>query len=162
MESFLGSICCNHLSVVGELSGSHVSQLSQFSRRHYVTQLSGNIQNFAAFETKSLFSLVTQLKTFLLQSTVVKQFTLEIKWWRKWALLCVKQKTGTNKRIVRFFVRPILRACSTRAEPKIQQTKMLVTCQRFGDLFLFGLVWQYSSYHKTYNKSRFKGILLPL
>jgi hypothetical protein len=22
---------------------------------------------------------------------------------------------------------------------------MLVTCQRFGDLFLFGLVWQYSS-----------------
>ena len=29
--------------------------------------------------------------------------------------------------------------------PKIQQTKMLVTCQRFGDLFLFGLVWQYSS-----------------
>ena len=23
---------------------------------------------------------------------------------------------------------------------KIQQTKMLVTCQRFGDLFLFGLV----------------------
>ena len=28
---------------------------------------------------------------------------------------------------------------------KIQQTKMLVTCQRFGDLFLFGLVWQHSS-----------------
>ena len=28
---------------------------------------------------------------------------------------------------------------------KIQQTKMLVTCQRFDDLFLFGLVWQYSS-----------------
>ena len=28
---------------------------------------------------------------------------------------------------------------------KIQQTKMLVTCQRFGDLFLFGLVWQFSS-----------------
>ena len=25
---------------------------------------------------------------------------------------------------------------------KIQQTKMLVTCQRFGDVFLFGLVWQ--------------------
>ena len=24
---------------------------------------------------------------------------------------------------------------------KIQQTKMLVTCQRFGVLFLFGLVW---------------------
>ena len=28
---------------------------------------------------------------------------------------------------------------------------MLVTCQRFGDLFLFGLIWQYSSNHKTYN-----------
>ena len=25
--------------------------------------------------------------------------------------------------------------------PKMQQTKMLVTCQRFGDLFLFELVW---------------------
>ena len=35
---------------------------------------------------------------------------------------------------------------------KIQQTKILVTCQRFGDWFLFGLVWQYSSHHKTYNK----------
>ena len=32
----------------------------------------------------------------------------------------------------------------TEAKPKIRQTKMLVTCQRFGDLFLFGLVWQYS------------------
>ena len=26
---------------------------------------------------------------------------------------------------------------------------MLVNCQRFGDLFLFGLIWQYSSNHKT-------------
>ena len=41
---------------------------------------------------------------------------------------------------------------------KIQQTKMLVTCQRFGDLILFGLIWQYSSNHKTYNKGRFKVI----
>ena len=38
---------------------------------------------------------------------------------------------------------------------KIQQTKMLITCQRFGDWFLFELIWQYSSKHKTYNKSRF-------
>ena len=38
------------------------------------------------------------------------------------------------------------------------KTKMLVTCQRFGDSFLFGLVWQYSSDHKTYNKGRFKVI----
>ena len=33
---------------------------------------------------------------------------------------------------------------------------MLVTCQRFGDLFLFGLVWQYSSVQTKYNKGRFK------
>ena len=33
--------------------------------------------------------------------------------------------------------------------PKIQQTKMLVTCQRFGDWFLFGLVWQYSLIQKN-------------
>ena len=39
-------------------------------------------------------------------------------------------------------------------EPKIQQTKMLVTCQRFGGLFLFGLIWQYSSNHKTFNRGR--------
>ena len=30
-----------------------------------------------------------------------------------------------------------------RSEAKIQQTKMLVTSQRSGDLFLFGPVWQY-------------------
>ena len=41
-------------------------------------------------------------------------------------------------------------------EPKIQQTKMLVTCQRFVDLFLFGLVWQYSSVQTKYNKGTFK------
>ena len=39
---------------------------------------------------------------------------------------------------------------------KIQQTKMLVMCQRFGDLFLFGLVWRYSSVQTKYNKGRFK------
>ena len=38
---------------------------------------------------------------------------------------------------------------------KIQQTKISVTCQRFGDLFLFGLVWQYSSQNQ-YDKGRFK------
>ena len=30
-------------------------------------------------------------------------------------------------------------------KPKMQHTKMLFTCHRFGDLFLYGLVWQYSS-----------------
>ena len=33
---------------------------------------------------------------------------------------------------------------------------MLVKCQRFGDLFLFGLVWQYSNNQNQYNKGRFK------
>ena len=32
---------------------------------------------------------------------------------------------------------------------KIQQTKILVTCQSFDVLFLFGLVWQYSSIQKN-------------
>ena len=45
-----------------------------------------------------------------------------------------------------------------KVESKIQQTKMLVTYQRFGDWFLFGLVKQYSSHHKTYNKGSFKVI----
>ena len=40
--------------------------------------------------------------------------------------------------------------------PKVQQTKILVMCQRFSDLFLFGLVWQYSSVQTKYNKGRFK------
>ena len=43
---------------------------------------------------------------------------------------------------------------------KIQQTKMLVTCQRFGDLFLFGLVWQYSSVQKNIIKVGSKSWLL--
>ena len=37
---------------------------------------------------------------------------------------------------------------------KIQQTKMLVTCQRFDDLFLFGLVWQYSINQNQYDKDK--------
>ena len=32
----------------------------------------------------------------------------------------------------------------------------LAMCQRFGDLFLFELVWQYSSVQTKYNKGRFK------
>ena len=43
-----------------------------------------------------------------------------------------------------------------KMKAKIQQTKMLVTCQRFGDLFLFGLVWQYSSVQTKYNKGWLK------
>ena len=43
---------------------------------------------------------------------------------------------------------------------KIQQTKMLVTCQRFGELFLFGLVWQYSSIQKNIIKVGSKSWIL--
>ena len=43
---------------------------------------------------------------------------------------------------------------------KIQQTKMLVTCQRFGDWFLFGLVWPYSSNQKNIIKVGSKSMLL--
>ena len=43
---------------------------------------------------------------------------------------------------------------------KIQQTRMLVTCQKFGDLFLFGLVWQYSSIQKNIVKVGSKSWIL--
>ena len=36
-----------------------------------------------------------------------------------------------------------------RLDTKIQQTKMLVTCQRFGDWFLFGLVFKKAAMAKT-------------
>ena len=41
-------------------------------------------------------------------------------------------------------------------QPKIHQTKIFVTFQRFGNLFLFGLVLQYSTNQNQYNKGRFK------
>ena len=41
-------------------------------------------------------------------------------------------------------------------QTKIKQTEMIVRCQRFGNLFLFGLVWQYSLVQTTCNKGRFK------
>ena len=53
----------------------------------------------------------------------------------------------------RFWRSLILIQCSKlliwSLRPKIQQTKILVTCQRFDVLFLFGLVWQYSSIQKN-------------
>ena len=39
---------------------------------------------------------------------------------------------------------------------KYSRLKMLVTCQRFGNLFRFGLVWQYSTNQNQYDKDRFK------
>ena len=46
------------------------------------------------------------------------------------------------------------------SESKIQQTKMLVTCQRFSEWFLFGLVWQYSSIQKNIIKVGAKSWML--
>ena len=46
------------------------------------------------------------------------------------------------------------------AGAKIQQTKMLVTCQRFVDWFLFGLVWPYSSIQKNIMKVGSQSLLL--
>ena len=60
-------------------------------------------------------------------------------------------KVGSNCRCSRLFPLP---------EPKIQQTKMLVTCQRFGNWFLFGLVWPYSSNQKNIMKVGSKSLLL--
>ena len=37
-----------------------------------------------------------------------------------------------------------------------QKYSRLITCQRFGDFFFFGLVWQYSTNQNQYNKGRFK------
>ena len=53
-----------------------------------------------------------------------------------------------------------LRRDARRVQPKIQQTKMLVRCQLFGDLFLFGLVWPYSSNQKNIIKVCSKSLLL--
>ena len=61
------------------------------------------------------------------------------------------------------FIIPSTRGFATQGEeshPKIQQTKMLVTCQRFGDWFLFGLVWPYSSNQKNIMKVGSKSLLL--
>ena len=49
-----------------------------------------------------------------------------------------------------------------KVNPKIQQTKIFVTFQSFGDLFLFGLVWQYSTNQNQYNKGRFKVMVTSL
>ena len=45
-----------------------------------------------------------------------------------------------------------------QASSKIQQTKMLVTCQRFGDLFLFGLVWHILQFRQNMIKVNYKEI----
>ena len=71
---------------------------------------------------------------------------------RSWAITCYKRSTSAETEVWRLLIPWFL--------PKIQQTKMLVTCQRFGDLFLFGLVWQYSSIQKNIVKVGSKSWIL--
>ena len=54
----------------------------------------------------------------------------------------------------------LLTTMTEEVNTKIQQTKMLVTCQRFGDWILFGLVWPYSSIQKNIMKVGSKSLLL--
>ena len=39
---------------------------------------------------------------------------------------------------------------------KYSRLRFLLRVKRLGDLFLFGLIWQYSSVQTKYNKGRFK------
>ena len=75
-------------------------------------------------------------------SYINKEFVI-----RTWTILRYGQNTSPKFHFINY---------SYGVDSKIQQTKMLVKCQRFGDLFLFGLVWQYSTNQNQYNKGRFK------
>ena len=61
------------------------------------------------------------------------------------------------KNILSFTINNTLNVEKEKAETGWQnKIRLLVTCQRFGDLFSFGLVWKYSSVQTKYNKGRFK------
>ena len=74
------------------------------------------------------------------------------------SMCCFLLDEQTNKSISMIYLQNIWLGTYLKYNmyPKLQQTKMLVKCQRFGDLFLFGMVWQYSSFQTKYNKCRFK------
>ena len=59
------------------------------------------------------------------------------------------KETDAKKYLMTSHLRTLCRQTQEGVVAKIQQTKMLVTCQRFVDLFLFGLIWQYSSNQKN-------------
>ena len=58
--------------------------------------------------------------------------------------------------LLTYLIRKNLTNHHASSKQKILQTKMLVTCQRFADMFLSGLVWQYSTNKNQYDKYRFK------
>ena len=60
--------------------------------------------------------------------------------------------------LLTYLIRKNLTNHHASSKQKILQTKMLVTCQRFADMFLSGLVWQYSTNQNQYNKDTFKVI----
>jgi hypothetical protein len=67
-----------------------------------------------------------------------------------------------GQRIITIIARDEKLLITSPTPPKKQQTKMLVMYQRFGALFLFGLVWQYYFLQTKYIKGRvqFHGHLL--
>ena len=75
------------------------------------------------------------------------------------AMVEIRRGFSRKKDIIMVDTRHYMTFC--KAPPsKIQQTKMLVTRQRFGDCFLFGLVWPYSSNQKNIMKVGSKSLLL--
>ena len=67
--------------------------------------------------------------------------------WKTWLRVPRHLKLGENRRSDQSY---------QQVSSKIQQTKMLVMWQKFGDLFLFGLVWKYPSVQTKYSKGTFK------
>ena len=67
--------------------------------------------------------------------------------WKTWLRVPRHLKLGENRRSDQSY---------QQVSSKIQQTKMHVMWQKFGDLFLFGLVWQYPSVQTKYSKGTFK------
>ena len=68
---------------------------------------------------------------------------IKTKWFKR---VVISTESTTNFTSLSNYI--ILRVSFECEYPKIQQTKMLVTCQRS---FLFRLVWQYSSVQTKYN-----------
>ena len=87
-------------------------------------------------------------------------YTLQKFWCHLGILAYLAKSTGHHEIDRNLDLFPTTNLFALEFRTKIQQTKMLVTCQRFGDLFLFGLVWQYSLIQKNIVKVGSKSLLL--
>ena len=83
----------------------------------------------------------------------------------RWQLDPSDSASEANQDCCRLINRSIMSNCSSfpkqvskhsHQHHPSKRTTTLTTCQMFGDLFLFGLVWQYFSIQTRYNKGRFK------